>query len=102
MIQLTDKAVNQLISVLEEKEIVRIAVKGGGCSGMTYGLEVETETDEEDIYLDIPGVSLYIDPHSAEILKNTTIDYISGLQQQGFVFNNPDANTTCGCGSSFS
>jgi len=102
MIQLTHNAIDQLKSVLKEKEIVRIAVKGGGCSGMTYGLEVETEIDEEDIALAVPGLHLYIDPHSAEMLKNTTLDYVSGLQRQGFVFNNPDANTTCGCGSSFS
>ena len=102
MVKFTDEAREQLVSALEEGEMVRVAVRGGGCSGMTYALHVETEIDEEDIRLDPDGPLVYIDPHSASILQNTTIDYISGFQQKGFVFNNPDANTTCGCGSSFS
>ena len=69
---------------------------------MSYELGIETEIDEEDILLDIVGVKVYIDPYSADILKNTAVDYAISLQQQGFTFNNPDANTTCGCGSSFS
>jgi iron-sulfur cluster assembly accessory protein len=102
MIRLTPNAVNELIKALQPEEIVRIAVRGGGCSGMSYSLSVETDTDEEDILLDIPGVKVYIDPYSADILKETTVDYTISLQQQGFVFSNPRANTTCGCGSSFS
>jgi iron-sulfur cluster assembly accessory protein len=82
--------------------MVRVAVQGGGCSGMSYALNIETEFDEEDILLDIPGATVYIDPYSAEILRETSIDYVTTLQQEGFVFNNPAANTTCGCGSSFS
>ena len=100
MIQMTPRAISELIEILEPEEVVRIAVRGGGCSGMSYCLIVETEIDEEDILLDIPAVKVYIDPHSADILKNTTVDYAVSLQQQGFTFNNPDANTTCGCGSS--
>ena len=91
-----------LRACLEEEEKARVAVQGGGCSGMSYVLNIETEFDEEDILLDIPGVTVYIDPYSADILKNTTVDYQSGLQQHGFVFRNPDANSTCGCGMSFS
>lgn len=103
MIQLTDKAADRLVNVLEAGEAVRIAVQGGGCSGMSYCLNIETdEPDEEDILLDISMVKVYIDPTSAGILKDTTVDYIKTLQQEGFVFNNPAANTTCGCGSSFS
>ncbi|HHZ95584.1 MAG TPA: iron-sulfur cluster assembly accessory protein, partial [Flavobacteriales bacterium] len=64
--------------------------------------EFETEIDEEDIRLDYEGVDIYIDPHSSELLTNTTVDYVKTLQRQGFVFMNPNANTTCGCGSSFS
>ena len=102
MIQFTVKAMEQLAHVLEKDEMVRVAVRGGGCSGMSYCLNVEDEVDEEDILLDIPGAKVYIDPYSADILQDTTIDYIVTLQQKGFVFNNPRANTTCGCGSSFS
>ena len=87
---------------MESHEVVRVAVQGGGCSGMSYCLNIESEVDEEDILLDITSVKVCVDPHSAAILKNTVIDYHLTLQQQGFVFNNPDANTTCGCGSSFS
>ena len=101
MITFTDTAITQLIKTLEPNEIIRVAVVGGGCSGMSYALNIETETDEEDILLDYPGVSIYLDPHSAGILKNTVVDYIITLQQQGFKFINKDANMTCGCGSSF-
>ena len=103
MIQITPRAINELVKALiAPEEVVRIAVRGGGCSGMSYEVGIETEVDEEDILLDIVGVKVYIDPYSADILKNTTVDYAISLQQQGFTFNNPDANTTCGCGSSFS
>jgi len=102
MIQLTPTAINELVKALKPDEVVRIAVRGGGCSGMSYCLSIETEIDEEDILLDIVGVKVYIDPYSADILQNTIVDYAMTLQQQGFTFNNPDAHTTCGCGSSFS
>ena len=102
MIQFTDKARRELIKTLKPEEMVRVAVQGGGCSGMSYSLSIENETDEDDFLLDIIGVKVYIDPYSSDILKNTTVDYQLKLQQRGFVFSNPDANTTCGCGSSFS
>ena len=102
MIEFTASAKEYLSEGVEEEEIIRVAVVGGGCSGFTYTLAFTEEIDEEDIKLDIPGVKVYIDPHSADILRNTTVDYQSGLQQHGFVFRNPDANSTCGCGMSFS
>ena len=102
MLSFTEKAVTQLKSVLETGEVVRVGVVGGGCSGMSYALEIETEVDEEDLHLDYEEVNIYIDPYSSEILKDTIVDYIVTLQQQGFKFMNPNANTTCGCGSSFS
>ena len=102
MVQFTKAAAEQLKAVLEEDEIVRVAVKGGGCSGMSYSVTVETEIDDDDILLDVPGVKVYVDFISADILSDTTIDYVRSLQQEGFVFNNPLANTTCGCGASFS
>ena len=98
MIQFTDKATERIAKVLEADEAIRIAVQGGGCSGMSYCLNIETEEpDEEDILLDISAVKIYIDPMSAGILKDTTVDYVATLQQEGFVFNNPAANTTCRC-----
>ena len=102
MIQFTNTAIQELRKVLRSDEIIRVAVRGGGCSGMSYTLGFETEIDEEDVLLEVSEVKIYVDPYSADILKNTTIDYKITLQERGFVFNNPDANTTCGCGSSFS
>ena len=102
MIEFTASAKEYLKEGVEEGEMVRVAVVGGGCSGFTYTIAFTQEIDEEDIQLDIPGVKVYIDPHSADILKNTTVDYQSSLQRYGFVFMNPDANSTCGCGMSFS
>jgi len=102
MIQFTDAAVNHLKDVLEEGDLIRVAVKGGGCSGMSYSLSIEDESDEEDLLIEYGEVKVYVDPHSSFILNDTTVDYVVTLQQQGFSFNNPNANTTCGCGSSFS
>ena len=102
MLTFTDAAIKQLATALEEGEMVRVAVQGGGCSGMSYVLNIEPDRDEEDILLDIPGTIVYIDPYSADILSETTVDYVKSLQREGFIFNNPAANTTCGCGSSFS
>ena len=102
MISFTDAAKEHLATALEAHEMVRVAVQGGGCSGMSYVLNIETDPDEEDILLDVPGTIVYIDPYSADILSETTVDYVKSLQREGFVFMNPRANTTCGCGSSFS
>ena len=102
MLTFTDAAIAHLATALEENEMVSVAVQGGGCSGMSYVLNIETDRDEEDILLDIPGTTVYVDPYSADILSETTVDYVKSLQREGFVFMNPRANTTCGCGSSFS
>lgn len=102
MISFTPAAEEQLKKVIDPKEIVRVAVQGGGCAGMSYLLNLETETDDEDIIIKIDQVTVCIDPYSAEILDKTTIDFVKTLQQEGFVFNNPKSNTTCGCGMSFS
>ena len=102
MISFTQKALAHLKTILEAEEMVRVGVVGGGCSGMSYALNIETEIDEEDIRLDYEEANIYLDPYSSEILKDTIVDYITTLQQQGFKFMNPNANTTCGCGSSFS
>ena len=106
MIELTPRAIEELIKEILPDEFVRIAVRGGGCSGMSYSISPqlmgEDDIDDDDILLDIPGVKIYIDPYSGDVLKNTVVDYVFTLQQKGFKFTNPDANTTCGCGSSFS
>jgi len=102
MISFTDVAKKRLNEAIEPHEHVRVAVMGGGCSGMSYALTIDSEIDENDILIEQGTVKVYIDPHSAVILDKTIIDYVKNLQSEGFVFNNPKANTTCGCGSSFS
>jgi iron-sulfur cluster assembly protein len=102
MISFTAAAKEHLNEAIESHESVRVGVLGGGCSGMSYSLTLDTEVDEDDILITLGKVRVYIDPHSAAILEKTVIDYIKTLQNQGFVFNNPQANTTCGCGMSFS
>ena len=101
MLSFTDAAIDRLNDVLEASETVRVAVMGGGCAGMTYALTIDSEADEEDILIELRRVKVYIDPHSASILNKTTIDFVRNGLSEGFVFNNPMANTTCGCGSSF-
>ena len=102
MVSFTSPAIEHLKAVIEAPGCVRVAVVGGGCAGMSYMMDVATESDEEDILINFDHVQVYIDPHSADILSNTTIDFVKTLQKEGFVFNNPDSNTTCGCGLSFS
>jgi iron-sulfur cluster assembly accessory protein len=105
-ITLTDKAVEAVKLAITEEGLdgsgLRVAVVGGGCSGYSYALDFSDEFDEDDMTLDFNGLPVYLDPHSAQLLTGVEIDYIETLQRKGFVFNNPNATTTCGCGSSFS
>ena len=107
-IQITDKAVDAVKLAIEEEGLndhgLRIAVVGGGCSGYSYALDFagSDDVDEDDLELDFEGLRVWIDAHSAQLLGETEIDYVETLQKKGFVFNNPKATTTCGCGSSFS
>lgn len=108
-ITLTEKAVGAVKLAIEEEGLtghgLRVAVVGGGCSGYSYALDFTDESedvDEEDLLLEFGGLRVYLDPHSAQMLGDTEIDYVETLQKKGFVFNNPNATTTCGCGSSFS
>jgi len=106
-IQLTTKAVSAVKLAIEEEGLesnmgLRVAVVGGGCSGYSYALDFSDESDEEDLEMDFSGLLVVMDPHSAQLLSGTEIDYVETLQKKGFVFNNPNATRTCGCGSSFS
>jgi len=106
-ITLTDKAV-QMIKITREQEGIeagyglRVAVKGGGCSGMEYALDFEPEPRENDFVIDYEGLQVYVDAISARYLQGTQIDYVLGTTGAGFKFNNPKAIGSCGCGSSFS
>jgi iron-sulfur cluster assembly protein len=81
-------------------KFLRIGVKGGGCSGMSYLLVFEDKTDKDEVY-EIDDILCIIDPAHLIYLNNMEINWEGGLNARGFTFNNPNANTTCGCGSSF-
>ena len=81
---------------------LRVGVKGGGCSGLTYMLDLVDEPGENDKVIEEHGLQLFVDKKSYIFLAGTTLEYSGGLNGKGFVFNNPNAKTTCGCGTSFS
>ena len=106
-IVLTPTAAREVKTIIEQQELdkdkvrLRVGVKGGGCSGFSYILdltEVKKDTDEE---LEFHGVKIICDPKSLLYLNGTTIDFKDEIVGRGFVFTNPNANSTCGCGSSF-
>jgi iron-sulfur cluster assembly protein len=105
-IRLTEKAIAEIMSIMSENNIpenygLRVGVKGGGCSGLSYSLGFDGDIREADTVMEINGVRLVIDPKSLFYLAGTELDYTDGLNGRGFVFNNPNAVKTCGCGSSF-
>ena len=81
---------------------LRVGVKGGGCSGLTYVLSIANESRPEDKVIEENGVRIFVDRKSYVFLAGTTLDYSDGLNGKGFEFYNPQAKTTCGCGTSFS
>ena len=105
-VALTPKAV-EMVQITRDKEGIeatfglRIAVRGGGCSGFEYALDYEGEARETDWVYEQSGLTVYVDPVSARYLQGTVIDYVFGMNGAGFKFNNPQAKGTCGCGSSF-
>lgn len=106
-IKVTEKAVKQVKLVMQENNIpeeygLRIGVKGGGCSGLSYSLGFDAGAREGDKIIDAEGVKLFVDGKSLFYLTGTELDFTDGLNGRGFIFNNPNATKTCGCGSSFS
>ncbi len=101
--QLTEGAVNKILTLSEDKEVnLRVYVTGGGCSGFQYGFSFDQEIDEEDTCISRNGANLLIDPLSLQYLSGSTIDYVEDLSGSKFIVKNPNAVTTCGCGESFS
>ena len=86
---------------IDDTHGLRIAVRGGGCSGFEYALDFEKEARPTDHVYDQHGLTVFVDPVSARYLLGTSIDYVLGSTGAGFKFNNPNASGTCGCGSSF-
>ena len=110
MITVSDEAANKIRSLLEREgeplsasqRGLRVAVKGGGCSGFQYKLEFEDEPDDMDQIIESNGVRIFVDPKSSLYLNGVILRYDDGLMGAGFQVENPNARTTCGCGESFS
>ena len=106
MITLTESAVAKIADILLEENNpqvkLRTFVQGGGCSGFSYGFTLDEEQNEDDFVIDRNGVVVLIDSMSMQYLQGATIDYKEELMGSSFTINNPNAQTTCGCGSSFS
>ena len=102
----TDAAANKVRRLIEEEDNsnlkLRIYISGGGCSGFQYGFQFDENVGEGDITVENEGVMLVIDPMSYQYLAGAEVDYTEGLEGAQFVVRNPNATTTCGCGSSFS
>ena len=101
----SDAAVRKIAELIADEgtpaPALRVYVTGGGCSGMQYGFAFEHTTDDGDLRVEHGGVSLLVDSLSLQYLQGASIDYEEGLEGSRFVINNPNATTTCGCGSSF-
>ena len=105
-VALTEKAAKQVKQLMEAQRLenvyLRMGVKGGGCSGLSYSLEFDNEVGPHDKKFDIDGVAVVCDAKSYLYLNGTTLDYVTEGLQGGFTFNNPQAKSSCGCGTSFS
>lgn len=105
LVRVTERAQREIRSIFEREarsdEVgLRLGVVGGGCSGLSYDMEF-SELRENDHVVDLGGFALYLDPKSAIYLKGVVLDFEDGLMGKGFVFDNPNARNTCGCGESF-
>ena len=105
-IQITEKAAGKVKQFAEAKNMssfgLKVAVKGGGCSGLTYVLEIVDGPEDDDKVIDTSGVEVYVPKKAFVFLAGTVLDFSDGLNGKGFEFTNPNAKSTCGCGTSFS
>ncbi len=107
MISLTDKAISEVKRIISDQKLeegthLRVGVSGGGCSGLSYVLGFDAETKDGDKMLEFGGLEVALSADAEPYLENTVIDFNDDVTKRGFVFNNPNASGTCGCGSSFS
>ncbi|WP_457616605.1 HesB/IscA family protein [Lutibacter sp.] len=108
MIKVSDIAKKKIIELMTDdgfnpsKDFVRVGVKSGGCSGLSYDLKFDTKHLEGDKVFEDNGIKVIVDKKSFLYLVGTTLEYSGGLNGSGFIFNNPNAQRTCGCGESFS
>lgn len=105
MVTISNEAKEQLLKLMnensEEKKYVRVGVSSGGCSGLSYKLDFDSNISDEDKVFDNNGITLLIDKSSYLYIMGTTLSFTGGLNGKGFSFNNPNASRTCGCGESF-
>jgi len=107
-IELTETAAREVNTIIEQQELerenvcLRVGVKGGGCSGFSYVLDLSEQQRDTDELFEMHGVKIVCDPKSYLYLNGTNIDFKDEIMGRGFVFNNPNATSSCGCGSSFS
>ena len=107
MIHVTEKAAGKIQELLAKEGVpaqtggLRVGVQGGGCSGLTYAMRLETQSRDRDKVVEENGARLFVDPKSYLYLHETTLDYQENLMRRGFVFQNPQATRSCGCGTSF-
>ncbi|WP_407051848.1 HesB/IscA family protein [Methyloraptor flagellatus] len=106
MIQLTENAVAAVRTAISRApapaEGLRIMVQTGGCAGFKYMMGLESTTREGDVVIDMDGVKLFVDESSQPHVAGMTVDFVTGLESSGFVFDNPNASSKCSCGKSFS
>ena len=107
MITVSDNAKNQVLQLMKDGNIapdsfIRVGVDSGGCSGLSYKLDFDTQVRPEDQVFEDKGVKIAVDKKSFLYLVGTELDFSGGLNGKGFTFNNPNASRTCGCGESFS
>lgn len=106
MIKITESAKNKISEILKEEDDeslkLRVFVQGGGCSGFQYGFSIDNEQNDDDIVVDFGSLKVLVDYMSSQYLMDSEIDYIEDLTGSSFNIKNPNAQTTCGCGSSFS
>ena len=107
MITITDKAKTKIDHLMQESNydsnyFLRVSVKGGGCSGLTYNIDFDNAQGKDDQFFEDKGVRIALDMKSFLYLAGTELDFTDGLTGKGFAFNNPNATRTCGCGESFS
>jgi iron-sulfur cluster insertion protein len=105
MITITEKAEQKILELMKEEQDtvgLRIYVRGGGCHGYQYGMAFESKLSDDDTVIEKGGVKVILDSQSAPLLNGAEVDYVDSLQGSGFSIKNPQAKTTCGCGSSFS
>jgi iron-sulfur cluster assembly protein len=107
MIHVTEKAAAKIRELLARDGVppetggLRVGVQGGGCSGLSYAMRLETQARDRDKVFEENGARVFVDPKSLLYLSGTTLDYVEELMRQGFVFQNPHVARSCGCGSSF-